>query len=71
MQQLLDEVEDGRITAKTKRGIKGAITRRATLIALQNVEDNMDRVYGVDWAMGAAGSQLIEAYQQHRLNVIR
>ncbi|WP_092738113.1 hypothetical protein [Riemerella columbipharyngis] len=71
MQNLLDEVESGNIIYKTKKGIKGIVTKLALSIALDNSYNNMIDANGIDiLSQNTYNNSLLNAYQQFKMNAL-
>jgi len=70
MTVLLNDVNKGVVSAKTKRGIKGAITRRATSIALSVSEENLRENNGFSILENTNGNSILEKFESFRLNVL-
>ena len=70
MTMLLDEVNKGGVYAKTKRGIKGAITRKATSLALEVSDENIRENNGFSILDNTTGNPILERLAQFRLDIL-
>ena len=70
MTTILTHAENNKISCKTKRGIKGAITTATIRIGLENVESNLRRENGLSVLALTSSNTLLEAFMQHRLKVL-
>lgn len=70
MTTILDQVNSGEVTYKTKRGIKGVLCNLALSIGLQNSEDNLRKQNDISVLAGAYDHPYINNFQQFRLNAL-
>ena len=70
MGAILAKAENNEICYKTKRGIKGAITRATIELGLANVEENLRKQNGFNIKTLTNGNSILEHFQNHRLNVL-
>jgi len=70
MNILLSKAENNKITYKTKRGIKGAISRATISSGLEDAEINLRNFLGLDATALTNGNSELEKFQQFRLNAL-
>ena len=67
---LLKKAKNNEITYKTKRGIKGSISRATISAGLQDSENNLRNFLGLDITALTNGNSELENFQQFRLNAL-
>lgn len=70
MNEILADVEAGKVTYKTVRGLKGVICRHALSVGLANAEKNMREKNGISVLAGAYDNAVVASYQQFRINAL-
>lgn len=67
---LLNDVENKKVVYKTKASIKSTVVSMAINAGLEDVEANLRAAYGFTALDQTTGNSILEAYAQHRLNVL-
>lgn len=70
MNKILDQVNSGKVTYKTKRGVKGILCNLALSVGLENSEKNLRYHNGISVMAGAYDSPIIANFQQFRINAL-
>ena len=70
MTTMLEEIETKNIVYKTKRGIKGILSRMALTIGLENSENNLREANGIDILANSYGNEILSNFIQFRLNTL-
>ena len=65
---LLNDVENQKVVYKTKRGIKGIITKMAIDAGLMDAETNLRNANGIDWTTNTYGNRILEDFSSFRVN---
>ncbi len=68
MEMMLDEVNAGKVKSKTKRGIKGKLTKLAKSITLELAELELRNRLGLDITVNYGENTELEKFQQYRLD---
>lgn len=70
MQEILNQVNAGKVTYKTKRGIKGVLCNLALSVGLTNSENNLRNQNGISVMAGYYDSPIISNFEQFRINAL-
>lgn len=70
MNEILDQVNSGKVTYKTTRGIKGVLCKLALSVGLSNSEKNLREKNGISIMAGTYDSPVIKDFQQFRINAL-
>ncbi len=68
MESMLNDVNSGKVKAKTKRGIKGTLTRLARTTALSIAEDTLRENLGLSALVNYRENTDLQRFQQYRLD---
>ena len=67
---MLEKIENENIVFKTKRGIKGILSRMALTIGLDNSETNLREANGICTTANSYGNEILSSFTQFRLNTL-
>ena len=67
---LLSEIESQNIVYKTKRGIKGIVSRMAISAGLTDVENNLRNANGIELTANSYGNRILEDFSNFRLTAL-
>ena len=70
MTVILNKIENDKVVYKTKRGIKGILSRMALEVGLDNSEFNMRELNGICITENSYGNPILEHFTQFRLNTL-
>jgi len=70
MTSLLEIVETKKIVFKTRKGIKGIVSRLSIEVGLNNTEDNLRRINGISIITNTYGNPILEKFQNFKLNTL-
>ena len=67
---LLSEIESQNIVYKTKRGIKGIVSKMAISAGLTDVENNLRNANGIELTANSYGNRILEDFSNFRLTAL-
>ena len=67
---LLSEIESQNIVYKTKRGIKGIVSKMAISAGLTDVENNLRNANGIEITDNTYGNRILEDFSNFRLTAL-
>jgi len=67
---LLSEIESQNIVYKTKRGIKGIVSKMAISAGLTDVENNLKNANGIEITDNTYGNRILEDFSNFKLSAL-
>jgi len=67
---LLSDIESQNIVYKTKRGIKGIVSKMAISAGLTDVENNLRNANGIELTANSYGNRILEDFSNFRLTAL-